>query len=115
MLFLWINRWSTFAVLLCFTAAQLPEQMAPLRIEDVIRVALEKSPQVQAAQASLEAARSSRTTAATLPNPLLPLFGVAVLNGVVLILYITRLRTGGRSLDDAVREGAELQLRAEKA
>src|SRR6266508_3392135 len=39
------------------------------------------------------------------------LFGVAVLNGVVLVSYINRLRSDGRSLDDAVREGAEVQLR----
>ena len=36
---------------------------------------------------------------------------VAVLNGVVLIAYINQLRDEGRSLDEAVREGAETRLR----
>jgi cobalt-zinc-cadmium resistance protein CzcA len=39
------------------------------------------------------------------------LFGVAVLNGVVLLSYINQLRESGRSLDDAVKEGAEVRLR----
>jgi cobalt-zinc-cadmium resistance protein CzcA len=39
------------------------------------------------------------------------LFGVAVLNGVVMVSYFIELRQQGRSLDDAVREGAELRLR----
>ena len=39
------------------------------------------------------------------------LFGVAVLNGVVLIAYINQLRAEGRVLDDAVREGATIRLR----
>ncbi|MEO5815865.1 MAG: CusA/CzcA family heavy metal efflux RND transporter [Gemmatimonadaceae bacterium] len=39
------------------------------------------------------------------------LFGVAVLNGVVLIAYINQLRTEGRMLDDAIREGSETRLR----
>jgi len=39
------------------------------------------------------------------------LFGVAVLNGVVMVSYINRLRDEGRSLQDAVREGAETRLR----
>ena len=39
------------------------------------------------------------------------LFGVAVLNGVVLISYINRLRDHGHKLDAAVREGAAVQLR----
>ena len=39
------------------------------------------------------------------------LFGVAVLNGVVLIAYINQLRAEGRSLDAAVREGATVRLR----
>lgn len=39
------------------------------------------------------------------------LFGVAVLNGVVLIAYINQLRAEGRGLDDAVREGATVRLR----
>ena len=39
------------------------------------------------------------------------LFGVAVLNGVVLIAYINQLRAQGQSLDQAVREGAAIRLR----
>lgn len=39
------------------------------------------------------------------------LFGVAVLNGVVLLTYINQLRERGHSLTDAVREGAEIRLR----
>jgi cobalt-zinc-cadmium resistance protein CzcA len=39
------------------------------------------------------------------------LFGVAVLNGVVLIAYINQLRADGHSLDDAVLEGATTRLR----
>jgi len=39
------------------------------------------------------------------------LFGVAVLNGVVLVTYINQLRTAGRKLHDAVREGATIRLR----
>jgi heavy metal efflux system protein len=39
------------------------------------------------------------------------LFGVAVLNGVVMIAAINRLREDGRPLEDAVREGADLRLR----
>jgi cobalt-zinc-cadmium resistance protein CzcA len=39
------------------------------------------------------------------------LFGVAVLNGVVLVTYINQLRTGGRPLLDAVRDGATIRLR----
>ena len=39
------------------------------------------------------------------------LFGVAVLNGVVLLTYINQLRERGSSLRDAVREGAEIRLR----
>ena len=39
------------------------------------------------------------------------LFGVAVLNGVVLLAYINQLRDEGRSLGDAVREGSEVRLR----
>jgi heavy metal efflux system protein len=39
------------------------------------------------------------------------LFGVAVLNGVVMVSYINRLRDEGRSVADAVREGAETRLR----
>jgi cobalt-zinc-cadmium resistance protein CzcA len=39
------------------------------------------------------------------------LFGVAVLNGVVLVTYINQLRDQGKSLADAVRLGAEIRLR----
>lgn len=39
------------------------------------------------------------------------LFGVAVLNGVVMIAYINNLRDAGHSLDKAVREGARVRLR----
>ena len=39
------------------------------------------------------------------------LFGVAVLNGVVLVTYINQLRAAGRELYDAVREGATIRLR----
>jgi cobalt-zinc-cadmium resistance protein CzcA len=39
------------------------------------------------------------------------LFGVAVLNGVVLIAYINQLRASGQSLHDAVRNGADVRLR----
>jgi heavy metal efflux system protein len=39
------------------------------------------------------------------------LFGVAVLNGVVMIAAINRLREDGREVEDAVREGADLRLR----
>jgi len=39
------------------------------------------------------------------------LFGVAVLNGVVLVSYINSLRQAGKSLDDAVYEGTVLRLR----
>ncbi|MFZ4986627.1 MAG: efflux RND transporter permease subunit, partial [Blastocatellia bacterium] len=39
------------------------------------------------------------------------LFGVAVLNGVVLISYFNKLRDDGRSISEAVREGARTRLR----
>lgn len=39
------------------------------------------------------------------------LFGVAVLNGVVMVSYINKLREEGRSVAGAVREGAETRLR----
>jgi cobalt-zinc-cadmium resistance protein CzcA len=39
------------------------------------------------------------------------LFGVAVLNGVVLIAYINQLRDGGQALDQAVRNGSDVRLR----
>ena len=40
------------------------------------------------------------------------LFGVAVLNGVLLVAYINQLRDAGQPLDRAVREGAEVRLRS---
>lgn len=39
------------------------------------------------------------------------LFGVAVLNGVVMVSYINHLREEGKSVADAVREGAMTRLR----
>jgi cobalt-zinc-cadmium resistance protein CzcA len=39
------------------------------------------------------------------------LFGVAVLNGVVLVTYITQLRQQGLPLNEAVRQGATTRLR----
>ncbi|MGH7616959.1 MAG: efflux RND transporter permease subunit [Gemmatimonadaceae bacterium] len=39
------------------------------------------------------------------------LFGVAVLNGIVLIAYINELRASGTPLDVAVRQGADVRLR----
>ena len=39
------------------------------------------------------------------------LFGVAVLNGVVMVTYFNQLRSAGRSLDEAVREGSVRRLR----
>lgn len=39
------------------------------------------------------------------------LFGVAVLNGVVMVSYFNQLRAAGRSVLEAVREGAERRLR----
>ena len=39
------------------------------------------------------------------------LFGVAVLNGVVMVSYFNQLREAGRSVLQAVREGAERRLR----
>jgi len=39
------------------------------------------------------------------------LFGVAVLNGVVMVSYFIELRDQGLSVDEAVRRGAELRLR----
>ena len=40
------------------------------------------------------------------------LFGVAVLNGVVLVSYVNHLRDRGKPLDEAVREGADDRLRS---
>jgi cobalt-zinc-cadmium resistance protein CzcA len=39
------------------------------------------------------------------------LFGVAVLNGVVMVSYFNQLRQGGLSVQEAVRKGAERRLR----
>lgn len=39
------------------------------------------------------------------------IFGVAVLNGVVLVAYVNHLRDDGHPLIDAVREGAATRLR----
>ncbi len=39
------------------------------------------------------------------------LFGIAVQNGLVLVTYFNDLRAGGKTVGDAVREGAELRLR----
>ncbi|MCC6546862.1 CusA/CzcA family heavy metal efflux RND transporter [Candidatus Sumerlaeota bacterium] len=39
------------------------------------------------------------------------LSGVAVLNGLVMVSYINQLRAEGRSIDDAIREGATTRLR----
>lgn len=39
------------------------------------------------------------------------LFGVAVLNGLVLISYVNSLRAGGLSLSDAIREGCDKRIR----
>jgi cobalt-zinc-cadmium resistance protein CzcA len=39
------------------------------------------------------------------------LFGVAVLNGIVMVSYINHLRDSGKSVEDAVRSGATLRLR----
>ena len=39
------------------------------------------------------------------------LSGVAVLNGLVMVTYINQLRKAGRSLDEAIREGAMTRLR----
>jgi cobalt-zinc-cadmium resistance protein CzcA len=39
------------------------------------------------------------------------LFGVAVLNGVVMVTYFNQLREGGRTVLEAVQEGAERRLR----
>jgi cobalt-zinc-cadmium resistance protein CzcA len=39
------------------------------------------------------------------------LSGVAVLNGLVMVSFINELREQGRSLDDAIREGALTRLR----
>ena len=40
------------------------------------------------------------------------LFGIAVLNGVVLLTTVKKLRAQGHSAEDAAREGAESRLRA---
>lgn len=42
---------------------------------------------------------------------LIALFGIAVQNGMVLVTYFNDLRAEGRSVADAVKQGAELRLR----
>ncbi|MBI5694467.1 MAG: efflux RND transporter permease subunit, partial [Nitrospirae bacterium] len=39
------------------------------------------------------------------------LFGVAVLNGIVMVSYFNKLRDDGMGLDDAIMKGAEVRLR----
>ena len=39
------------------------------------------------------------------------LFGVAVLNGIVMVSYINRLRADGLPMEDALLDGAALRLR----
>jgi cobalt-zinc-cadmium resistance protein CzcA len=39
------------------------------------------------------------------------LFGVAVLNGIVMVSYFNKLRQEGMELNEAIRKGAELRLR----
>lgn len=38
-------------------------------------------------------------------------FGVAMLNGIVIVSFMNDLQAKGRSIRDAVREGAEMRLR----
>lgn len=42
---------------------------------------------------------------------LIAVFGVAMLNGIVLVSFINQLRTGGAAVYEAVRRGAEMRLR----
>ncbi len=42
---------------------------------------------------------------------MIAVFGVAILNGLVLLTYVNQLRAAGRSLGDAIREGALIRLR----
>ena len=42
---------------------------------------------------------------------LIAVFGVAMLNGIVLVSFINQLRTGGAAVREAVRRGAEMRLR----
>ena len=42
---------------------------------------------------------------------LIAVFGVAMLNGIVLVSFVNQLRAEGASVADAVRRGAELRLR----
>ena len=42
---------------------------------------------------------------------MIALSGIAVLNGLVMLSYIRQLRLGGKSLEEAVREGAQTRLR----
>ena len=39
------------------------------------------------------------------------LFGVAVLNGIVMVSYFNKLRDEGQSLDEAITNGATIRLR----
>ena len=48
---------------------------------------------------------------ATLALALIAVFGVAVLNGVVLLTYLGQLRAAGRSVREAVEEGTAGRLR----
>ena len=54
MSFRWFQRWSAVIALLCFAAPLLAAQTAPLRVDDVIRAALQKNPQVRAAYLGVE-------------------------------------------------------------
>ena len=42
---------------------------------------------------------------------LIAVFGVAMLNGIVLVSFVNQLRTQGANVKEAVRQGAELRLR----
>ena len=41
------------------------------------------------------------------------LFGIAVLNGIVLLTYVTQLRENGATIERAVEDGAKTRLRPE--
>jgi heavy metal efflux system protein len=42
---------------------------------------------------------------------MIAVFGVAILNGLVLLTYVNQLRARGRTVDQAIREGAAIRLR----
>jgi cobalt-zinc-cadmium resistance protein CzcA len=42
---------------------------------------------------------------------MIAVFGVAILNGLVLLTYVNQLRSGGRTVGQAIREGAAVRLR----